>query len=210
MEKMNPSFEILTPISEGGIEELKMIESAARTCYKSTSTGPDSAKRLVGGLIKMNHLAMLEHSILSVKFVTDRCVSHEMVRHRMASYAQESTRWCNYAKDRFDGQIRIIEPDFSDATDPTEARIKFEVACLFAEKTYMHLVNDLKVPNQIARRVLPHALKTEIVITANYREWMHILELRTKPDCDPLIRKQMTELLAELKNRIPIIFDEVK
>lgn len=210
MEKMNPSFEILTPISEGGVEELKLIETAARTCYKSESTGPDAAKRLVSGLIKMNHLAMLEHSILTVKFVTDRCVSHEMVRHRMASYAQESTRWCNYAKGKFDGQIRIIEPDFSGCKDPVEARIKFEVACLFAEKTYLHLVNDLDVPCQIARRVLPSALKTEIVITANYREWMHILTLRTKPDCDPLIRQQMTDLLEELRRRIPIIFDEVK
>ena len=211
MEKMIQSYEILTPISEGAQEELKFIESVARTCYKSEPKFDDdqATMRFVDGLVRRGHLAMLEHSNLSVKFTVDRCVSHEMVRHRLASFAQESTRWCNYAKDKFGAEIKIISPDFSMATDPEEARIRFETACLFAEKTYINLIDELKVPAQIARRVLPHALKTEVVITANYREWMHILELRSAPDCDPEMQEIMTELLAELQKRIPIIFDRV-
>lgn len=211
MEKIKQSYEILTPISKGAEEELRFIETAARTCYKSEPTCDDISQtaRFVDGLIRRGHLAMLEHSSLTVKFTVDRCLSHELVRHRLASFAQESTRWCNYAKDKFGASIQIIEPDFSASTDPEKAKTYFEVACLFAEKTYMHLVNELKVPAQIARRVLPHSLKTEIVVTANYREWMHILELRTAPDCDPEIQEIMTDLLKDLRERIPIIFDRV-
>ena len=205
-----PSFEILTPISKGGEEELRFIESVARTCYKSESTGDISdTARFVDNLIKRGHLAMLEHLSLSVKFVTDRCVTHEMVRHRMASFAQESTRWCNYAKDKFGAEIRLIEPDFSKAKDPHAAKLHFDLTVKTAEHTYLYLINEQGLSPQIARRCLPHCLKSEIVITANYREWMHILQLRTAPDCDPEIRVVMCGLLLKLREELPIIFDRV-
>ena len=203
-------YEILTTFSEGGEEELHNIESIARTCYKSQDSEciGDTAK-FVDGLIRRGHLAMLEHGSISVRFVCDRCISHEIVRHRMASFAQESTRWCNYAKDRFGAEITFITPDLSDADDPEQARIHFDMAAKVCESCYMYLVNEQHVAPQRARRILPHALKTEIVVTANYREWMHILELRTKPDCDPQIRELMTGLLAEFREKLPVIFDRV-
>ena len=205
-----PSYEIMTQISNGGEEELREIEAIARTCYKSQNSEciGDTAK-FVDGLIRRGHLAMLEHSKLTVKFTCDRCISHEIVRHRMASFAQESTRWCNYAKDRFGAEITFITPDLSDADDPEQARIHFDMAAKVCESCYMYLVNDQHVSAQLARRILPHALKTEIVVTANYREWMHIFELRTKADCDPQIRDLMTALLNDLRERLPIIFDRV-
>ena len=206
-----PYAEILTKFSKGGEEELRNIESIARTCYKSQNSEciGDTAK-FVDGLIRRGHLAMLEHGSISVKVVCDRCISHEIVRHRLASFAQESTRWCNYAKDKFGAEITLIEPDFSDADDPEQARIHYDMAVKVCESCYMYLVNDQHVSAQRARRILPHGLKTEIVITANYREWMHILELRTKPDCDPQIQQLMTDLLTAFRTNLPIIFDRVQ
>lgn len=204
-----PYCEILTPISVGGEEELRRIEQIARTCYKSEAKSDDisDTARFIDGLIRRGHLAMLEHGSISVKFVTDRCISHEMVRHRMASFAQESTRWCNYANGRFGGQITIIEPDFSDAEDPIAAKMHFNAAVKYCEETYLYLINTQHLSAQKARRILPHCLKTEIVITANYREWMHIFELRCAPDCDPEIQTLMTALLGDLRERLPVIFD---
>ena len=204
-----PYCEILTPISVGGEEELRRIEQIARTCYKSEAKSDDisDTARFIDGLIRRGHLAMLEHGSISVKFVTDRCISHEMVRHRMASFAQESTRWCNYANGRFGGQITIIEPDFSDAEDPIAAKMHFNAAVKYCEETYLYLINTQHLSAQKARRILPHCLKTEIVVTANYREWMHIFELRCAPDCDPEIQTLMAALLGDLRERLPVIFD---
>lgn len=211
MNYVKPSFEILTPISDGGETELRNIESIARVCYKSEpkSDSFEDTKKFIGSLVKRGHLAMLEHSTLAVKFTTDRCVTHEIVRHRMAAFAQESTRWCNYAKDKFGAEITLIEPDFSKAKDPYSAKVHFDMVVKTAEHCYLYLVNEQGLTPQIARRVLPHCLKAEIVVTANYREWMHILELRTAPDCDPEMRELMSALLKTLRQRIPVIFDMV-
>lgn len=208
MQTVRPGFEILTPISEGGDEELKNIEMIARTCYKSDGKDDiSSTARFVDGLIRRGHLAMLEHGSISVRFTTDRCVTHEMVRHRMAAFAQESTRWCNYAKDRFGAEIKIIYPDLECAKDPEAAKARFEKQIKDAEETYLYLIEEQGVPAQIARRVLPHCLATDIVITANYREWMHIFDLRCAKDADPEFRELATDLLYELRERIPVIFD---
>ena len=115
MKILEPSYEILTPISPGGIQELKLIERVARICYQSedwiTEDG-ESANKIVKMLISRGHEAMIEHSFLSVIFTVDRGVSHELVRHRIASFAQESTRYCNYSKDKFDGEVTFIQPPF--------------------------------------------------------------------------------------------------
>ena len=112
MKKIRAGFEILTPISEGGIKELQHIEKIGRVCYKSedriTEDG-ESAKKFVGMLIRNGHEAMIEHSSLSVKFTVDRGVSHELVRHRIASFAQESTRYCNYSNNKFGGECAYID-----------------------------------------------------------------------------------------------------
>lgn len=209
MKIIEPSYEILTPISDGGIEELQRIERAARTCYKSEDKMTDdgeSAKKIVKMLVEHGHDAMLEHSSLTVRFITDRGVSHELVRHRLAAYAQESTRYCSYDKGKFGGEITVVRP--SNLDRGSYAYVVWRAACIRAEEAYMALL-DYGCKPQDARSVLPTSLKTEIVVTANYREWRHILSLRTDKAAHPDIRALLTPLLEELKKRIPIVFDGI-
>lgn len=214
MKIISPGYEILTPISDGGIEELQKIERIARTCYKSENhITPDgeSAKRLVRALIQSGHMAMLEHGSLSVKFIVDRGVSHEMVRHRAASFAQESTRYCNYTADKFGNELTFIRPSFWEE-DPFNTGgysgnyAIWLLAMQDVEESYLSLIEGGAKPEE-ARSVLPNSLKTEIVVTANYREWRHIFELRTSYKAHPQIREVMTPLMEELRQRIPVIFD---
>lgn len=193
-----------------GAGELKQIERIARTCYKSEdkiSTDLSSAKKLVSNLIQNGHEAMLEHGYLSVKFVCDRAVSHELVRHRLASFAQESQRYCNYSKDKFDNNVTFIQPWWMDEEDDVGYSV-WKKSCLQAERAYFDLLSFGYSPQQ-ARGVLPNCTKTEIVVTANYREWRHILKLRTASDAHPDMRHMMQGLLDELKARIPVIFDDI-
>lgn len=207
MKIVKPSYEILTPISPGGIKELQLIEKVGRTCYRSEDKITDdgeSAKIFVKMLINHGHEAMIEHSFLSVKFTVDRGVSHEIVRHRMASYAQESTRYCNYSKGKFGGEIAVIKPYY---LGPTELAF-WKDACETAEDAYMYLVENGKTPQE-ARAVLPTSLKTDLIMSANYREWRHFLRLRTAPDAHPQIREVCVPLLKELRNKIPVVFDDI-
>ena len=207
MKIIKPSYEILTPISKDGLEELKRIETAARTCYKSedkiTEDG-SSARKMVKALITRGHEAMLEHSQLSVKFICDRGVTHEMVRHRLCSFAQESTRYCNYSGDKFGNELTFIEPFFF-KDNPTYYSF-WKDACQKCEDVYMYLISQ-GVPPQEARSVLPNSLKTEIVVTANYREWRTIFKLRCAKDAHPQIREVMIPLQKELAEKLPEVFD---
>lgn len=208
MRIIEPSYEILTDISEGGIKELQHIEKIGRVCYKSedkiTEDG-ESAKKFVKMLIERTHEAMIEHSSLSVKFTVDRGVSHELVRHRIASFAQESTRYCNYSKDKFDNGITFIKPFFFDDTKYQ----RWVSAMADAESAYMDLINNGATPQE-ARSVLPNSTKTEITITANYREWRSFFKLRTAKAAHPSIREITIPLLKELKEKLPIIFDDIE
>lgn len=222
MRKVNAGFEILTPISEGGIKELQHIEKIGRVCYKSedriTEDG-ESAKKFVGMLIKNGHEAMIEHSSLSVKFTVDRGVSHELVRHRIASFAQESTRYCNYANNKFGGECTYIDIAPGMHLDTKMKNMPEEVlnavydewvlAMEDAEKHYMRMLEIGATP-QIARSVLPNSTKTEITITANYREWRNFFKLRVPKTAHPQMREVTIELLKELKTRIPVIFDDIE
>lgn len=139
MKIVEPKYEILTDISEGGIKELQQIERVARVCYKSEDKiTPDgeSAKKLVGFLVKQGHEAMLEHSQLSVLFTCDRAIANELVRHRIASFAQESTRYCNYSKEKFEGSITVVEPFYIDKEQNRLFYRKWVESCELAEKTY--------------------------------------------------------------------------
>lgn len=212
MKAIEACYEILDPISVDGIEELKKIERAARTCYKSEDKITDdgsSARKMVAGLIKSGHEAMLEHGGLTVRFVCDRGVSHELVRHRMASFAQESTRYCNYSKDKFGNELTFVMPtlyqnDFMD-DEAWNCWVETMKKC---EESYMKLIK-MGVSPQMARSVLPNSLKTEVVVTANWREWRHILSLRCAPDAHPDIRCLMIDLLEELHDKIPVLFDDI-
>lgn len=214
MKIINAGFQILSDIN--GMEMLQAIEYIARTCYKSESMITDlSAVKMVESLINRGHEAMLEHCVISVKFIVDRGVSHELVRHRVASYAQESTRYCNYSKDKFGNELTFIKPcfweHFSDNIEDNFALGEWEAAMADAEKHYFKLIENGATPEQ-ARTVLPNSIKTEIVMTANLREWRHFFKLRTlgitgKPH--PQMLEVTVPLLAEFKALIPVVFDDL-
>lgn len=210
MKIIEPKYEILTDISEGGIKELQQIERVARVCYKSEDKiTPDgeSAKKLVGFLIKQEHEAMLEHSQLSVLFTCDRGVANELVRHRIASFAQESTRYCNYAGEKFGGELSFVKPSY--ILEDTPEYDAWKDACLEAENAYLFMVNDRNMRPEQARCVLPLCLKTDIVVTANYREWRNIFKLRTPVAAHPQMRELMCPLLLEIQKKIPVVFDDI-
>ncbi len=210
MKIISAGYEILTPISEGGIKELQHIEKIGRVCYKSEDKITDdgeSARKFVKMLIDRGHEAMIEHSSLSVKFVVDRGVSHELVRHRIASFAQESTRYCNYSKDKFGKEITVIKPFFfAEDSDNYQA---WKFAMRYAENIYFRLI-ELGATPQEARSVLPNSTKTEITITANYREWRAFFKLRTAKAAHPQMREVTIPLFKELKEKLPIIFDDIE
>ena len=222
MNKIKASYEILTPISEGGIKELQHIEKIGRVCYKSedyiTEDG-ESARKFVAMLIRNGHEAMIEHSFLSVKFTVDRGVSHELVRHRIASFAQESTRYCNYAKDKFGAECAFIDLEPGIMLDNKMKKMSGEEIALVmaegtsamedAERHYMRLL-ELGATPQIARAVLPNSTKTEITVSANYREWRNFFKLRVPADVHPQMREVTIPLLKELKGMIPVIFDDIE
>lgn len=222
MKLLKANFEILTPISDGGIEELKHIEKIGRVCYKSegkiTEDG-ESAKKFVKMLIDRGHEAMIEHSSMSVKFVVDRGVSHELVRHRIASFAQESTRYVNYSLDKFGNEINVIDIFGGIKLDNKMKNIDAQTINFIinewyqamgdAEKHYMKMM-ELGATPQIARSVLPNSTKTEITITANYREWRNFFKLRVPSTAHPQMREVTIPLLKELKTRLPIIFDDIE
>ena len=221
MNILKAGFEILTPISEGGIEELKHIEKIGRVCYKSEgkiTEDEESAKKFVKMLIDRGHEAMIEHSSLSVKFVVDRGVSHELVRHRIASFAQESTRYVNYSLDKFGNEINVIDINNGIKLDNKMKNMDAETIELIieewllamedAERHYMKMM-ELGATPQIARSVLPNSTKTEITISANYREWRNFFKLRVPSTAHSQMREVTIPLLKELKNRLPIIFDDI-
>lgn len=221
MNKIKASYEILTPISEGGTKELQHIEKIGRVCYKSedyiTEDG-ESARKFVAMLIRNGHEAMIEHSFLSVKFTVDRGVSHELVRHRIASFAQESTRYCNYAKDKFGAECAFIDLEPGIMLDNKMKKMSGEEIALVmaewtsamedAERHYMRLL-ELGATPQIARAVLPNSTKTEITVSANYREWRNFFKLRTPITAHPQMREVTIPLLQELKEKIPVMFDDI-
>lgn len=220
MKIISPDYEILSPISEGGIAELQHIEKIGRVCYKSEDRimeDGESAKVFVKMLISRGHEAMLEHSSLAVKFIVDRGVSHELVRHRIASFAQESTRYCNYSKNKYGNSCTFITPESgiwmeNKITDEDKIHDILNVwsqAMNSAEMYYMKLL-DMGCTPQIARSVLPNSTKTEVVITANYREWRNFFKLRTAPAAHPQMREVTIPLLKDLQKRIPVIFDDIE
>lgn len=207
MKIINAGYQILSPITG---DELKLIETAGRTCYKSENNiTEESAKKFVAGLISCHHEAMIEHSSLTIRFICDRGVSHELVRHRLASFAQESTRYCNYSHDKFGNELTFIKPCF--LHEGLVAFDDWEIAMERAESAYFLMLEHGCTPQE-ARSVLPNSIKTEVVMTANYREWRHFFKLRAARETGPA-HPQMEEitipLLKELKTLIPVIFDDI-
>ena len=205
MQVVSPSFSIMS--MPDGDEVLGHIEAAGRTCYKSEDKmTPDSGAKFVRMILGRGHESVIEHASATVRFICDRGVTHELVRHRLASFSQESTRYANYSKDKFGNEITVIRPLFWKSGTPEYAR--WERAMLAAESAYLEMIKAGARPEQ-ARSVLPNSLKTEIVMTANLREWRHVFRLRCSGPAHPQIREIMLPLLDEFARRMPAVFGDL-
>jgi thymidylate synthase (FAD) len=207
MKLIKSYTEIETPLY--GKTILKFLEEIGRVAYKSEDKITEhSAEKFIKMLIDKGHENILEHYSITVRFVCDRATSHELVRHRISSYTQESSRYCNYSKDKFGNEITYIEPVFyNDLT--LDSRISFLNALESAEEMYFRMLKYGSTPEQ-ARAVLPNALKTEVVATMNLRSWRHFFKLRASKFAHPDIRKLANELLEDFKANIPVIFDDIE
>lgn len=198
MKIVKPSHQIMDNVE--GI--LQKLERSGRVAYKSEDRiTKDSARKFIKSLIERGHESVIEHVNVTVKFVCDRGVTHELVRHRLVSYTQESTRYCNY-KD----EVAFIEPSFW--YKDSFCRILWGNTMKRLEEVYKMMIENGATPQE-ARSILPNSLKTEIVTTCNLREWRHILKLRTAKTAHPQMRELMIPLLKEFQKRIPIIFDDI-
>lgn len=217
MKLIRPSTEILTPVNRGEI--LKFIEIVGRTCYKSEDKITEgSASKFAKMIVGRGHNSVLEHHSVTVRFTCDRGVSHELVRHRIASYSQESTRYCNYSKDKFGRELTIVIPPWlpnlkpghwdtfmtSDEISVVEKR--WINAMLNSESFYFSFLDAGWTPQE-ARSVLPNSLKTELVATYNHRQWKEVFKQRCAPAAHPQVRELMIPLRDKFKSLIPEIYD---
>ncbi len=203
---VEPSFTILSPTSpEEARAALRRVEFAGRICYKSEDRISDTSYiRFIQMLIQRGHWSVVEHATMTAHLVTNRGVTHELVRHRIASYSQESTRYCNYNQGRFGGEITVIAPpELSNDELPV-----WQEGVRAAERAYLQLIERGASP-QIARGVLPTDLKAEIVITANLREWHHLFSMRCAPNAHPHIRYIMRRGLARAIEWFTPVFDDL-
>lgn len=190
-----------------GSKIIKKIEKIGRVCYKSENNiTDDSAERFIKNILKNGHESVLEHVAITLRVICDRGVTHEIVRHRIAAYSQESTRYCNYSKDKFGNEITVIEPLFW-AKNSEEYKV-WENTMKEIEKNYFKLL-ELGATPQEARSILPNSLKTEIVMTMNLREWRHFFKLRVSKNAHPQMREVALIMLNLLKDKVPVIFDDI-
>jgi thymidylate synthase (FAD) len=227
MRIIEPSADFMFPEDFKGDTKfpyLKRLERIARTCYQSEGNICDgSDKKLIQKLLNKKHYPMFDHAHISVIALCDRGVSHEIVRHRLAAYAQESTRYCNYSKDKFSGHVTFIKPCFfpdiqlgtfglddvrCNANDYTENSYHWLKAMLAAEDRYLRMVGNGCSPQE-ARSVLPNSLKTSIVMTYDFTVWRHFFQLRTAHAAHPQMRQIIRPLLQKFKANIPLIFDDI-
>ena len=188
----------------------QQIETAGRTCYKSQlAITEDSARQFVKKLTENRHEAILEHASITVRFVTSRAVSHELVRHRMASFAQLSQRYVNYSKEKFGHAIPFVRP--TNISPGSRADELFLQACQSCEDAYFSLLTE-GCPPEDARSVLPNATAPEIVVTATLRDWRHILSLRaagTTGKPHPDMQALMLPLLIDFRAMMPEVFGDI-
>lgn len=213
MNVIKPSVEIID--MKDYDEMIKKIEKIGRVCYKSEGNiKEDSAERFITNILKRGHESVIEHESITARFICDRGITHEIVRHRIASYSQESTRYCNYAGDKFGNEITVIdlasgfEYDLNSETD----RAKYNVwtkAMEAAEKYYFQML-ELGATPQEARSILPNSLKTEIVITMNLRSWRNFFRLRCDSHAHPQMREVAGIALEEFKKRLPVFFSDIE
>lgn len=201
MQIVEPSVKIETPINAGKI--MTNLERYGRTAYKSEDKITlGSAEKFIESIMKRGHESVIEHESLTVRFICDRGVTHELVRHRLCAFTQESTRYCDYSK----RGIQFVEPCF--LKQGTNNHLLWMTAMQNAERAYSDMIHAGFTPQE-ARSVLPNSLKTEIVVTANLREWRHILKLRTDPAAHPQMQQVMNILKKKLQDLLPVIFGDL-
>ena len=210
MKIIEPSVKLINP--PGYETALNTIEIAGRTCYQSEDKmTDDSAEDFIRRIIKRGHESVLEHVSVTARFICDRGVSHEIVRHRIGAYSQESTRYCNYAKGKFGNEITVIKPCFFN--DPhldsdMENYLKWEASMEDAENWYMELLEEGATPQE-ARSVLPNSLKTSLIVTYDIREWRHFLRLRCAPAAHPQMQ-QVANMARDLLTAWgPVFFEDL-
>lgn len=216
MKIINPSFTWHGEIPNG-VAMLRSIATAGRVCYQSEANGKSDAD-FVRSIIARGHESVIEHEKLSVQIICDRGITHELVRHRIASYSQESTRYCNYSKDKFDNEISFIDISAGVMLCPVTSKLGSEQisaivyewweACKSAERHYMRMIK-LGASPQIARSVLNNSTKTAIVVTMNLREWRHFFRLREAPAAHPQMREIAIPVLKMFREAVPVIFDDI-
>lgn len=205
MKVIAPMVEILDDID--GEEMLSKIEKAGRVCYKSEDKiTSESSKKFIQNILSSGHESVIEHEKISVRIICDRGVTHEIVRHRIASYSQESTRYCNYTKDKFGKELTFIKPCFWE--ENSEMYKLWLSQMQMIESAYNKLIAMGAKPQE-ARTVLPNSLKTEIIVTMNLREWRHFFKLRTSERAHPQMREISQMLLEKFREQIDVIFDDI-
>ncbi len=188
-------------------EIMRHIERAGRVCYKSESNISDtSAEKFIANIIKSGHESVIEHVSITFKIICDRGVSHEIVRHRLASYSQESSRYCDYSGEKFGGELTFIKPCFWN--DGDENYLLWKKTMSQIEETYLAMRKNDAKPEE-ARSILPNSLKTELFMTANLREWRHFLKLRTSKRAHPQMRQIALQIYEILSSKLPIIFSDI-
>lgn len=191
-----------------GREIIKKIEKIGRVCYKSENKiDNESGEKFVANIIKRGHESVIEHVSVSMRVICDRGVTHEIVRHRLASYSQESTRYCNYSSDKFGQELTFIKPCFWNEDDLGYK--VWENSMKRVEEDYINLIKNGAKPQE-ARSILPNSIKTEIVITMNLREWRHFFKLRTSIAAHPQMKEVADMMLKIFKEKIPVIYDDIE
>ena len=206
MKIIGPSVELIDDFDAAAV--MKKIERAGRVCYKSEGNiKDDSAEKFIRGIIKRGHESVIEHATVSFKIICDRGVTHELVRHRLASYSQESSRFCDYSAGKFGGELTFIKPCFWSEDDENFKLWKATMALL--EKNYLALRAGGARPEE-ARSILPNSLKTEIFVTMNLRELRHFLKLRTAKAAHPQMREVALKIYQILVEKLPAVFDDIQ
>ena len=206
MKIIEASVELVDDFDAAAI--MKKIERAGRVCYKSEGNiKDDSAEKFIRGIIKRGHESVIEHASISFKIICDRGVTHELVRHRIASYSQESTRFCDYTAGKFGGELTFIKPCFW--SEDNENFLLWKATMAQLEKNYLTLRANGAKPEE-ARSILPNSLKTEIFVTMNLRELRHFLKLRTAKAAHPQMREVALKIYKILVEKLPAVFDDIQ
>lgn len=205
-----------------GVKIMKNIERACRTCYRSENLiTEDSYKKLLNNCINRGHESVLEHEKITIRMTCDIGVYKDLTRHRFGSFSIESTRYCNYGKDKFDNEIKFIEPifyksgameNYEDIIDKNNClKTQYWVRCMqLIEEHYMDMLKNTNATPDELRMILPHSTAAQVTMTANIREWRHILDLRTKKMTHPSIRQLLIPLLLKFKSDMPELFDSIE